>query len=44
MEESRLTKAKYGYMGKMLFVDLSSRNIHEEEISEAEIKDARHIE
>jgi aldehyde:ferredoxin oxidoreductase len=27
-------KAKYGYMGKMLFVDLTNRRMHEEELSE----------
>ena len=27
-------KAEYGYMGKMLFVDLTNRKIHEEELSE----------
>jgi hypothetical protein len=25
-------KTEYGYMGKMLFVDLTNRKIHEEEI------------
>ena len=27
-------KAEYGYMGKMLFVDLTNRKIHEEDLSE----------
>ncbi len=27
-------KVKYGYMGKMLFVDLSNSRIHEEELTE----------
>jgi len=31
-EETFSMKAEYGYMGKILFVDLKNRKIHEEEI------------
>lgn len=29
-----MTRAKYGYMGRLLFVDLTNRSLHEEELSE----------
>lgn len=35
-----MTKAQYGYMGKLLFVDLTNREVHEEELSETT---ARHF-